>query len=175
MRFIPFIIAVWVFGLGSAVAYEAPQIKAQMRITQVDTAAHAFEATYGFLPPETNWFAELTATTNSYLNRQRIVFLQVSSADDPWGHRLIYHCPGKHNASGPDVYSLGKDGRSSSGGDDPDDINNWNPSSPWNRYYSAFHIPWPLVTGLAGCLLIVLAIFWLIPKRIKPDTIRVHP
>jgi general secretion pathway protein G len=44
---------------------------------------------------------------------------------DPWGHEYVYHSPGMHNTNRFDLYSLGPDGRSKSGGDDADDINNW--------------------------------------------------
>ncbi|MGA2544775.1 MAG: type II secretion system protein GspG [Verrucomicrobiota bacterium] len=49
---------------------------------------------------------------------------------DPWGHPYVYRCPGVHNTNLFDIYSCGPDGKSKSGGGDPDDINNWNPNSP---------------------------------------------
>jgi general secretion pathway protein G len=49
---------------------------------------------------------------------------------DPWGNVYVYRCPGIHNANGYDLYSCGYDGISKSGGDDLDDINNWDPHSP---------------------------------------------
>jgi general secretion pathway protein G len=49
---------------------------------------------------------------------------------DPWGHPYVYRCPGLHNTNTFDLYSCGPDGKSLSGGDDPDDINNWNRFSP---------------------------------------------
>jgi hypothetical protein len=42
----------------------------------------------------------------------------------------VYLCPGIHNTNGFDLYSCGFDGISKSGGNDLDDINNWDPSSP---------------------------------------------
>jgi general secretion pathway protein G len=44
---------------------------------------------------------------------------------DPWGHPYVYICPGVHNPKTFDLYSCGRDGVSRTGGDDPDDINNW--------------------------------------------------
>jgi general secretion pathway protein G len=41
---------------------------------------------------------------------------------DPWGHPYIYECPGKHNAAGYDLSSMGPDGRAGT----DDDITNWN-------------------------------------------------
>ena len=49
---------------------------------------------------------------------------------DTWGHDYMYRFPGVYNTNGFDLYSLGSDGISKSGGDDPDDINNWDPESP---------------------------------------------
>ena len=40
---------------------------------------------------------------------------------DPWGHKLVYRNPGKHNAGGYDVLSLGPDGLENT----EDDIGNW--------------------------------------------------
>ena len=40
---------------------------------------------------------------------------------DPWGSAYEYRCPGQHNVSGYDVYSLGPDGQDGGG----DDIGNW--------------------------------------------------
>jgi general secretion pathway protein G len=39
---------------------------------------------------------------------------------DPWKNPYQYKCPGTHNSSGYDLYSLGKDGVESN-----DDIKNW--------------------------------------------------
>jgi type II secretion system protein G len=49
---------------------------------------------------------------------------------DLWKHDYVYRCPGVHNTNGYDLYSCGFDGISKSGGDDLDDINNWDPDSP---------------------------------------------
>ncbi|MBB5030944.1 type II secretion system major pseudopilin GspG [Prosthecobacter vanneervenii] len=40
---------------------------------------------------------------------------------DPWGHKLVYRNPGKHNPAGYDVFSLGADGVENT----EDDIGNW--------------------------------------------------
>jgi len=49
---------------------------------------------------------------------------------DPWGCDFVYRCPGIHNTDGYDLYSCGPDGVSKTGGGDPDDITNWDTSSP---------------------------------------------
>lgn len=40
---------------------------------------------------------------------------------DPWGHKIGYRNPGRHNAGGYDVFSFGPDGLE----DTEDDIGNW--------------------------------------------------
>lgn len=40
---------------------------------------------------------------------------------DPWGHKITYRNPGKHNAGGYDVFSNGADGLENTA----DDIGNW--------------------------------------------------
>jgi general secretion pathway protein G len=47
---------------------------------------------------------------------------------DPWGRDYIYRYPGVHGPLPYDIYSGGPDGTSKSGGDDPNDINNWDAS-----------------------------------------------
>jgi hypothetical protein len=52
---------------------------------------------------------------------------------DPWGNDYVYVFPGKNSSEGFDLYSLGEDGKSATGGNDPDDVNNWDPES--GSYY----------------------------------------
>lgn len=66
---------------------------------------------------------------------------------DPWGHDYIYRYPGIHNTNGFDLYSTGPDGISKSGGSDPDDINNWDITSPRGGDFSEAD-PFPLVVSL---------------------------
>ncbi len=47
-------------------------------------------------------------------------FVKPEAILDPWGHKMQYRNPGKRNAQGFDVYSLGPDGV-----DSDDDIGNW--------------------------------------------------
>jgi general secretion pathway protein G len=44
---------------------------------------------------------------------------------DPWGHEYCYHFPALHSTNAYDLYSLGPDGISKTGGNDADDIGNW--------------------------------------------------
>ena len=40
---------------------------------------------------------------------------------DPWNHQYVFRNPGKHNADGYDIFSMGPDGQP----DTDDDIGNW--------------------------------------------------
>jgi hypothetical protein len=150
-------------------AYTAPHLAAEMKIQMITSACSSFASFYDVLPPQTNWFAELTAKTNALVNQKRIVFLDATDAKDPWGRDIVCLLPGKHNVAGVDAYCLGKDGRSSSGGDDPDDINNWNPARPWSRYYSGFHITSQQFSLAAGGIVLVAALLWFLRKLRKTE------
>ena len=43
---------------------------------------------------------------------------------DPWGRAYLYKSPGEHNASGYDLYTLGRDGQLGGEGEDAD-ITSW--------------------------------------------------
>lgn len=60
-------------------------------------------------------------------------YLERGLPKDPWGNEYVYVFPGKNNKPGFDLYSLGEDGESATGGNDPDDVNNWDPES--GSYY----------------------------------------
>ena len=53
---------------------------------------------------------------------------------DPWGNDYVYVFPGKNSREGFDIYTLGEDGESATAGNDPDDINNWDPESGYSYY-----------------------------------------
>jgi general secretion pathway protein G len=166
VRFIAAILA------GSVTAVEAQTgtaLRVEVDIQGITAACSNFQADYGVFPPQTNWFAELTASTNAVLNRHRTVFLNARVTKDPWGKDVVYHCPGKHNTSGVDIYSCGKDGQSSSGGNDPDDINNWDTARPWRQYYSGFQMFLRQFTVAAGAVVFLLALFWIIRRQMKTE------
>ena len=45
---------------------------------------------------------------------------------DPWGRDYVYVCPGKHNPTGYDLYTKGKDGIDGTA----DDQGNWPKQQP---------------------------------------------
>ena len=67
----------------------------------------------------------LDVLTNDYLTEIR---------PDAWGRPFVYVVPGRHQPRSFDLYSLGADGKSATGGNDPDDINLWD-QEKWSAYY----------------------------------------
>jgi hypothetical protein len=63
----------------------------------------------------------------------------ISRVSDPWGHAYRYTEVTTAASRIPDfrIYSMGKDGQSASGGNDPDDINSW------DKHHVAYyeHVP----------------------------------
>jgi len=99
-------------------------------VTQVGmfrTALEAFDVDCGRFPSSNEGLSALiTRPTALSDNRWRGPYLQASAIPrDPWGHEYVYCCPGKHNTNTFDLYSLGTDGVSKTGGADADDIASW--------------------------------------------------
>ena len=171
MRVLRFIAAVLTASSLTAQAHIAPHIAAEMKIEMISAACASFEAFYGFLPPQTNWFAELTASTNALLNQKKIVFLNAKDIKDPWGRDLVCRIPGTHHTGGADVYSLGEDGLSSSGGNDPDDINNWNSARPWSHYYAGVHPRFQQLALVAGPIVLLLVLYAVFRNPTKTEQV----
>jgi general secretion pathway protein G len=93
--------------------------------------------------------------------------------NDPWGHAYVYCCPGVHNTNSFDIYSCGPDGKSKSGGNDPDDINNWNPLSPLVTANVAEQFPRFAFFCAAALFLLVLT-FACLEKRIMEPQGNLH-
>lgn len=163
MRIAIFVTMILFGAVTMARAYSAPDIIAEVKIRAITSACATFEIEYGIFPPQTNWFAELTAATNAVLNRRKIALLDARDSKDPWGRDFVYRHPGRHNTNRIDVYSLGRDGRSSSGGNDADDINNWNSNEPWRQTYSGSDIKFQQVALVLGGI----GLLWMLLKFIR--------
>jgi type II secretion system protein G len=74
---------------------------------------------------------------------------------DVWHHDYGYRYPGIHNTNGYDLYSCGPDGISKSGGDDLDDINNWDPHSPHGGVFLDSSVGDAELFKMASALLII--------------------
>jgi general secretion pathway protein G len=116
----------------------------QSRVSVIDNdmsaykaALEQFETISGRYPTSMEGLEALLTRPPTIPTNQWIGPLFNGTLNDPWGHKFVYRCPGIHNTNSYDLYSLGGDGMSRSGGDDADDINNWNASEPWTAYYAA--------------------------------------
>jgi len=99
-------------------------IATRSQIKSIDFRLKAFRNEYGRYPPRSNWYIELSGSSNAIINTKRIAFIDATPLD-AWGRPFNVTIPGIHNTNSTDVYSLGKDGISTSNGNDLDDINNW--------------------------------------------------
>jgi general secretion pathway protein G len=99
---------------------------ATVQIATFKTALDAFHEDCGRFPSTAEGLAPLTTRpADTSETKWRGPYLGAAIPKDPWGHDYVYRCPGKHNTNSFDLYSLGPDGVSKSGGDDADDIANW--------------------------------------------------
>ena len=116
-------------------------------IRQLSLAIEIYKSEAGNPPSRDNWEQELLTTECLYEKEDFI---------DPWGNRYIYNFPGIHNKESFDIYSLGKDGSSQTGGNDKDDINNWDSEHTW--LYEAYGC---LTKKQLLCLQLGVILFWI--------------
>jgi general secretion pathway protein G len=109
---------------------EAPltHIRNQME-GSIQTALDAFKIDNGRFPTTAEGLDALLLRPATIQN-WRGPYADEKDITDLWKHRFVYRCPGIHNTNGFDLYTCGLDGVSKTDGSDPDDINNWDPSSP---------------------------------------------
>ena len=153
---------------------------AKFDITIINGMLDSFATDCGRYPTATEGLSALircptnippTQWRGPYLNPARI-------PSDPWGNQCVYRFPGLHNTNGFDLYSCGQDGTSRSGGDDPDDINNWNPKSPQGTFSE--HIPayagvaLIIIWVVAFVLSLVLCVAGMLSQRVRESLAR-HP
>jgi general secretion pathway protein G len=86
------------------------------QIANFKTALDAFEVDNGYYPRGNNGLYDLVQMPRDAVN-WRGPYLE-SIPKDPWGQDYSYQCPGSHNPSSFDIYSLG-----TPGGNEP--IGNW--------------------------------------------------
>lgn len=84
----------------------------------IKSALDEYDVDMGTYPPSLQDL--LTAPRNSH-NWHGPYFDPPTLPVDPWGNPYLYAYPGKHNATGYDLWSAGPDGKSG----DQDDIGNW--------------------------------------------------
>lgn len=98
---------------------QAKETAAKTQISSFEVALDQFEVDVGFYPPGNSGLNAIVEQPNNAPN-WRGPYLK-SIPLDPWGNPYVYAYPGKNNAKGYDLSSVGPDGRA--GGDD--DITNW--------------------------------------------------
>jgi len=130
--------------------------KANSEVRGGINACLAFEAAYGCYPPQHNWLEELVGGDNAIINTDKCGYLNAQIPFiDPWGNPYIYKIPGKYNPGSFDFYSMGRDGKSKTGGNDPDDISVWNDKA--YRVYNPIITPTRAIY-LLFCFLLVAAV-----------------
>jgi general secretion pathway protein G len=93
---------------------------AHSQISSIEMALDAFEVDNGFFPKGNAGLNALVEVPSGATNWKG-PYLKKGIPLDPWGNAYIYNYPGRNNADGYDLMSIGPDGRV--GGDD--DITNW--------------------------------------------------
>ena len=101
---------------------QARQTAAKTQIAAFSTALSAFEVDNGYYPRGKEGLqALLQKPSDAQAWRGPYLEEKGGLPNDPWGRPYIYECPGKHNATGYDISSMGFDGRDGT----EDDITNW--------------------------------------------------
>jgi len=98
---------------------QAKVTAAQTQISSIEMALDAFEVDNGYYPKS----GALDDLVDQPANARdwKGPYLKKGIPLDPWGNPYTYDYPGKHNANGYDIMSMGPSGRS---GDDGN-ITNW--------------------------------------------------
>jgi general secretion pathway protein G len=98
---------------------QAKVTAAQSQISSLEMALDAFEVDNGYYPK--------TGSLDDLINQPANApgwkgpYLKKGVPLDPWTNPYTYEYPGKHNANGYDLMSMGPDGRAGT----DDDITNW--------------------------------------------------
>lgn len=98
---------------------QAKITSAKSQIASISLALNSFEVDNGYYPKSGNLNA-LIEQPNDATN-WRGPYLDKGIPSDPWNNAYVYDYPGKHNANGFDLSTMGPDGRAGT----DDDINNW--------------------------------------------------
>src|SRR5688500_8924642 len=143
-------------------------------IRALDGALTAFNLAVGRYPTQSEGLAALMnpppgVSTNKWTGSY---FHELPK--DVWGRDYIYVIPGVHNIGKFDIYSLGEDGISKSGGNDSDDINNWDLERAVSHYKQAAYMEriQPLVYAGAAAFCLLTLVMW--KKHLFKGRLRYH-
>ncbi len=106
----------------------ARQTAAVSQIATFSTALDTYEVDTGRYPRGKNGLLDLVTMPRDVQNWHG-PYMQKDIPKDPWGNDYVYECPGKHNPSGYDLYSMGPDGRAGT----EDDVTNWQQANQQKR------------------------------------------
>jgi len=140
---------------------DAPVTSVKASMACIKFALDAFQADFGRYPSTVEGLAALEKPPRSIPEgRWRGPYNEPFLFKDRWKHDWVYTYPGIHNTNGFDLYSKGPDGVSRSGGEDLDDINNWDPSSPHGGDFSSSRSgAFPRSFGWGTGVLVLLCVF----------------
>jgi general secretion pathway protein G len=96
---------------------DARRTAARTQISTFGSALDAYEVDNGSYPKSLQDLVQQPRDALSWKGP----YMQGEIPLDPWRNQYVFTCPGKHNASGYDLMSLGKDGQEGT----DDDIGNW--------------------------------------------------
>jgi len=99
---------------------QAKETAARSQIAVFETALDIFETDNGYYPSGSDGLDELVNQPSNATSWNG-PYLKKGIPNDPWGNSFVYEFPGKQNAAGYDIMSMGPDGRVGGG----DDITNW--------------------------------------------------
>jgi general secretion pathway protein G len=99
---------------------QAKETAAQSQISSIEIALDSYEVDTGAYPQGGGGLSALVDQPSNVQNWKG-PYLKKGVPLDPWGNAYIYTSPGKNNAKGYDLMSVGPDGRSGT----EDDIVNW--------------------------------------------------
>ncbi len=146
---------------GSALASSTNHGTASMDLGALESGIRLFHSAHNRWPTQDEGLAALVERPGNIPEsayRQQLRYVP----KDPWGNDYVYRFPGIRNQERFDLYCLGEDGLSKSGGNDRDDINNWDETRSWERYYRRLPAaPLLFVSALTvvGTLIVILTLW----------------
>ena len=64
-------------------------------IQAIQAACENYEYDFGTFPNETNWYEELTGSSNAVINTNNVRYIYARKGRDGWQNMFVYRFPGK--------------------------------------------------------------------------------
>ena len=103
------------------------EMSCEYKLRAIENTLELFEARNGRYPSTSEW--NVMVQNPPQYGRGNDTFT------DPWGRRIQYRFPGKYRLGSFDLWSVGRDGFSSTGGNDSDDVNIWVVDKDWSQIH----------------------------------------